>query len=296
MNRRRSLGLSRHTIRVYTGPMFGKIGSTARAADSRAALSIAAAAPLPIGFLAAFAVVAVTACGCGGGQAASGASSGDEQQGSRIRVGPYGELSVEHGAQAADASGPSWLESLRPGDVLVYRVRTADGREQDARFRVQKLVRRGHGVAARMEPVAPGIDSPAATGYWIAGDETALYRLEAHAALADPGFIPLDDGGRVVPEGRADARWRIPAEWKNEMEGDSSQRESVEQGWVVDELEMTLEGPVRGDSCARISRTGPDGFVRLVVCANIGMVELESGSSEEIPEESWKLVATEGGD
>jgi hypothetical protein len=270
--------------------MHGKKGPAAFVIDSRAALLIAVGVISIIGF--------GTLCGCGGGQAASGASSGDgdERQGSRIRVGPYGELSVERGAKFADASGPRWLESLKQGDVLVYRVRTADGREQDARFRVQKLVRRGHGVAARMEPVAPGIDSPAAAGYWIAGDETALYRLEAHAALADPGFVPLDDSGRVVPEGRADARWRIPAEWKNEMEGDSSQRESVEQGWEVDELEMTLDGPVRGDSCARISRTGPDGFVRLVVCANIGMVELESGSSEEIPEESWKLVATEGGE
>jgi hypothetical protein len=246
--------------------------------------------------LAAFVVVAGTVCGCGGRQTA-GTASGDRpaQSDSPIQVEPYGELSLERGVRAVDARDPRWLESLKRGDVLVYRVRMADGRENDARFRVRGLVRRGHGVAARMEPVPSGIAGPEAAGYWIAGDETGLYRLEAHAALADPGFVPLDDEGRVIPEGRVDARWRIPAEWKSEMEGGSRDKPAIDRGWVVDELEMTLDGPVRGDSCARISKTDPDGVVRLVVCANIGMVELESGAPEEIADESWKLVAIESG-
>lgn len=125
--------------------------------------------------------------------------------------------------------------------------------------------------------------------------------------------VPLDDSGRVVPEGRVDTRrripvewtvvpegrvdmrWRIPAEWKTGIDDESRQQQAIDKGWEVNELDMTLNDPVRGDSCARITRNDPEGFVRLLVCANIGMVELESSPSEEIRRESWKLVEIERG-
>ena len=243
--------------------------------------------------------IVVATSGCGGGRAARAGGLGSEQQEGRLRiqVGPYGDLSVK-GKKSADPEqarrqGPRWLQGLRQGDVLVYGVRLFDDRQQIARLKVQKLVRRDQGVAVRMEPDQPAIGGPKTAGYWIAGDKTGLFRLEAHDALADPGFVPLDEQGRVLPDGRDDARWSIPAEWKKEMEGEAGQQEPMEQGWVVDELELMLDGPVRGDGCARISRTRAEGLVRVVVCANIGIVELQSGSSEVNPEESWKLVAVE---
>lgn len=177
--------------------------------------------------------------------------------------------------------GPGWLAALAEGDVMTYSVQTQDRDLVTVDLTVARLVRRGTGVAVLLSPTAaPG--EVEVESHWLAGDDHGLYRLPRHEDLEDPGFVPLDAQGRVQADSRRGAKWRVPTSWPQEgsLEG---------EGWELEELELTLDGPVRGQRCARIRRQRGERVTRLTICADLGMVELSRGT-EAHPSERWHLL------
>lgn len=172
--------------------------------------------------------------------------------------------------------------------MLAYDVESADGGHRTVRLRVEQLVRRGHGVAARLVPLerTPDEGERSLIARWLAGDETGLYQISDTRDLADPGFVPLDSSGRVVTTSER-VVWRIPREWQASL---STPGSALDQGWAVDELDLVLDGPVRGDRCARIVRQQSERTTRLLVCANLGIVEALDGDDQDLRSERWRLV------
>jgi hypothetical protein len=150
------------------------------------------------------------------------------------------------------------------------------------------MVRQGKSAAALLVPAADSSETSDSTltPHWLAGDADGLYELQAHEALLDPGFTPLDADGRVIDSGRTGALWRVPQSWDEVVHHEQT---NAVGGWAVEELDLTLDGPVRGDRCARISKQTDNGRVRMTVCANIGMVDLQRGDDTEIGE-AWELT------
>ena len=195
-----------------------------------------------------------------------------------------------HGSSGViDAPATRWLEGIRQGDILTYRVTRPEQADASVRLRVQRMVRRGErGVAAHLVPDgAPPLDV-SVTARWLAGDDSGLFQMNEDGQLADPGFVPLDDTGRVMAEARAARIWRIPPEWRTAMQRSSG---ALDDGWSVDELEMTIDGPVRGDRCATIQHHEDDGTItRVLICANLGAVQVMRMRRDDIEEERWTLV------
>jgi len=195
-------------------------------------------------------------------------------------------------AGPVEAAPPArWLESLSEGLVLTYAIRLEDEGSASVRMRVARVVRRGDGVAVQFLPMGAAPDGVAAEGHWLAADGRSLQQIALRGAVLDPLFVPLDTAGRVVrPDVPAagGSSWSLPATWTGGEEG--GERESLSGGWWIDEFDLRLEGPVRGDRCARIARQDGDEVTRLLVCANLGVVEIERGESEERIREHWRLV------
>jgi len=194
------------------------------------------------------------------------------------------------GTSGSEVSAPParWLNGIRQGDLLTYRLRRPEQMDLNVRMRVQRLVRRGEsGVAAEIVPDGEQPTDAQLSARWLAGDETGLYQMNAGGQLADPGFVPLDASGRVIAEARAARIWRIPPEWHAAMEHTQG---ALDDGWSVDDLEMTIDGPVRGDRCATIQKREDDGATRVLICANLGAVQVVRLRHDEIEEERWTLV------
>lgn len=196
----------------------------------------------------------------------------------------FGQVQTQE-APAVDTESPAWLAGLAEGDVLSYQVETPDSHPHTVQLRVQRLLRQGKSAAALLVPVGDSIDERV-KAHWIAGDADGLYELQAHEALLDPGFTPLDGNGRVIDSGRTAALWRVPQSWDEVVHHEDT---AALGGWAVEELDLTLDGPVRGDRCARIRKEADGLTIRMTVCANLGMVDLQRGGDQEIGE-SWELV------
>lgn len=181
--------------------------------------------------------------------------------------------------------GPSWLGAIAEGDILRYRVVTPEGEDHHVELRVQRLVRRGAGVAAMLIPwQAP--EGLRVHPHWVAGDDRSLCRLSTHPDLSDPGFVPLDPRGHVVRNSAEEAQWLLPAAWRSaEPQTDSST-------WTVRELDLVLEGPVDMPRCTHTQERHGDERTRLTVCADLGVVEMTRGD-DGAPQERWRLVRVE---
>lgn len=213
------------------------------------------------------------------------------QQNTSVQQLPFDEIAVvKQRSVDSRPGGPQWLEGLKKDDILVYVIRVLDGPEQTVRLRVEHLSRIGDGVAARFEPIGDWPDEIETEGFWLAGDSNGLYRFEPHQSLQDPGFCPLDSNGNVIPEGRTDTRWRIPLEWQNVLESDLQSGSVLGHGWIVDELDLMLDGPVQGDPCARVSQVNKETHLHLTVCANLGIVEIEYRESDPLETQHWKMI------
>jgi hypothetical protein len=189
------------------------------------------------------------------------------------------------------ASAPQlWLEGLHEGDLLTYRVTMRDGRAVKAQLRVSRLVRRGGGVAARLEPTTGAPDDLVWPARWIAGDAAGLRDLGDPPLLRDPGIVPLDDDGRVVAP-LQDDRPAAP-DWALRL--DSREGEEIGRGWAIDELDLEVEGPVRGEHCARLVRHENTRVAQLVVCANLGVADREVREGGIALLERWTLIAVGG--
>jgi hypothetical protein len=194
-----------------------------------------------------------------------------------------GDLIVSGGPAASRTDDPRWLASLRAGDTLVFSVVVGEAQPVAVQYRLTRLEHRGVSVAALFVP-EPAPDYPGALEpYWLAGDAQALWRLDHHPSLLEPGFVPLDASGRVLLDPRQGAALWLSGPWSDTR----VDQHGPDEGWVVEELSMTLEGPVRGDRCARLARAEVGQAV--VVCGDVGVVQLERGESGPAAER-WTLV------
>ncbi len=216
--------------------------------------------------------LAASLSSCGGPQTGTGSGAGSAT-----------------GTDTMEAPPARWLEGIRQGDILTYRVTRPEQADASVRLKVQRMVRRGDsGVAAHLIPDGPPPLDLSVTARWLAGDETGLFQLNEDGQLADPGFVPLDDAGRVVAEARAARIWRIPPEWRAAMQRSTG---ALDDGWSVDDLEMTIDGPVRGDRCATIQHREDEGTItRVLICANLGAVQVMRMRRDDIEQERWTLV------
>ena len=229
--------------------------------------------------------------GCAGttsgrAQTADGARSQGVSGGASLpQRDPSGDLVLGERRSRVRLDSPDWLTGIRSEDVLVYRVRGPEAPVTTVRFEAARVERRGHGVAVLLRPVssAPGLELHS---YWLVGDADGLYQLRRHASLADPGFTPLDDEGRAISEVRNADTWRLPRGWEDLNE---SQGALPSDGWSIEELQMVLDGPVRGDRCALIVKRTSRPALRITVCSNVGIVELQQGELGQTGEH-WELV------
>lgn len=228
------------------------------------------------------AVYLASACGApaAAGPAASSSSNNATTVLSRDQFGQ-----VQADSPGVDTQSPAWLASIEQGDVMSYRVQTPDSHPQTIQLRVERMQRLGNSAAALLVPIGTTTNE-SIKPHWIAGDADGLYELQTHESLLDPGFTPLDAQGRVIDSGRNSALFRVPRSWDEVVHHETG---PTSGGWSVEELDLTLDGPVRGDRCARISKQLEGTRIRMTVCANVGMVDLQRGDEQEIGE-SWELI------
>jgi len=211
-------------------------------------------------------------------------STADQGQGDAVAArDASGDLILCGGVAKSRVDDPRWLAGLARDDLLIFRVVSGEAQAIDVSFRLSRLERRGSSVAALFEP-EPALDYPGKLEpYWLAGNSEALWRLDHHPQLIEPGFVPLAADGRVLLDPNQGAALWLSNRWE---QPNAEQREP-DQGWVVEELSMTLEGPVRGDRCARLSRA--EGNQAVVVCGDVGVVQVDRGAQGPAAEH-WQLV------
>jgi hypothetical protein len=194
-----------------------------------------------------------------------------------------GDLILRGGVTRSRVDDPRWLAGLERDDLLVFSVVSGEAQPISVSFRLSRLERRGASVAGLFEP-APSPDYPGKLEpYWLAGNGEALWRLDHHPQLIEPGFVPLAADGRVLLDPNQGAALWLSKHW----EQTNAEQGEPDQGWVVEELSMTLEGPVRGDRCARLSRA--EGNQAVVVCGDVGVVQFDRGVQGP-GAEHWQLV------
>lgn len=229
------------------------------------------------------AVYLANACGA---PAAASPATADTASGSTTVLSrdSFGQVHTQD-TPAVDTESPAWLAGLQQGDVLSYRIETPNSHTHMVQLRVARMIRQGQSAAALLVPVGEEVHAEV-KAHWLAGDAEGLYELAAHESLLDPGFTPIAADGRVVDSGRSQALWRVPQSWDEVVQ---HEQQTSLSGWSVEELDLTLEGPVRGDRCARIKKEVDGSRVRMTVCANLGMVDLTRGDEQELGE-TWELV------
>ena len=203
------------------------------------------------------------------------------------------ETAAPASASAQATHGPQWLSSLQVGDTLVYHVSALDGADTVAHVHVARLVRQGVGVAALLWPDPQTARELGFHTRWLAADDHGIHQLFYSDEMRDPQFMPLDAQGRVralsttvSASGPAAHVWSLPHALQEE-------RATLGGGWEVDELDFQLEGPVRGDRCARIVHNVGARTTRVVVCANVGIVEVVVDEDQMTVHERWRLMAIE---
>jgi hypothetical protein len=76
----------------------------------------------------------------------------------------------------------------------------------------------------------------------------------------------------------------VPSSWG------MPRRDEAHDDWAIDELELMIEGELRGDRCARYTREHEEGSRMVIICASVGIVEDVRSSLDGRPLESWKLL------
>lgn len=171
----------------------------------------------------------------------------------------------------------AWLDNIRQGDQLTYEVTTRDQASSTVVVTVERLERSADRTAACMVPSrsvasTTGMDTP----HWLVGDINGLSRIEVSATGCTAS----------LGETSSDQVWRLPSDWS-----DLEAHQSHIGSWSIDELDLRVEGPIRGDRCARFVTEEPAGKTYLVVCANVGMAELERVEPGDFTTERWRLIS-----
>lgn len=189
----------------------------------------------------------------------------------------------------ADADAESLpFASLHAGDTLTYLVQGANG-DHRAFYFVHEVVRRGQSVAVRLRPVgAPVGDSLVIFGGWLVAGVEGILALEPHVTLGQPGFVPIDEAGRLVTEARGMVAWRVPPRWQS-ADARAFETDAVD-GWRLAGSESRVPGPVAGESCVRLERREAASTLTFVVCRNVGIFAMERRGEGDASDGSWRLV------
>lgn len=205
-------------------------------------------------------------------------------------VQPAGEAPIA--AERADVAveeEPGLLADLEQGDTLTYRVRRETGHELDVQMRITRVVARGSSKAVQLSPFGtPMSDTAPVYPRWIIGTPSGLFGLLEHVALTAPGFEPLDARGQLVTEARTNVAWRVPPAWLAPAAG--AFETDPEEGWMLAGHEARVEGPVGGERCVRMERADGSLRTRMLVCANVGMMESTTTGAPAEAAQSWRLV------
>ncbi len=189
------------------------------------------------------------------------------------------EAADDHaGSPATAPAAPAWLAGLEPGRVLRYEVRRGEEAPVAVALRVEQKLERGPAVAVYLVPEGPVPTNIEVTPRWLVGDDVGLSQI-----TGDAGLPPLDARGNLSPGARSGTTLRLPGTWR----GRSTQVE--DRGWAIDELELRLEGEVRGDRCARFTQVTEEGERVVVVCARVGIVEEVLTGPDGRPLVRWRL-------
>ncbi|MCU0677227.1 MAG: hypothetical protein MUE69_31120 [Myxococcota bacterium] len=200
--------------------------------------------------------------------------------------GDTADASGAEGSSNDDASLP--FASLHAGDTLTYLVQGADG-DHRAFYYVHEVVRRGPSVAVRLRPVgAPVGDSLVIFGGWLVAGVEGMLALEPHVTLGQPGFVPIDEAGRLVTEARGMVAWRVPPRWQA-ADARAFETDPVD-GWRLAGSEPSVPGPVAGESCVRLERREAASTLTFVVCRNVGIFAMERRGEGDASDGSWRLV------
>lgn len=200
-------------------------------------------------------------------------------EGAAAEVAPEGE----------QRTGTELLSGLHEGDALTYRVHRANGEVLDVRMRISRVIERGSSTAVKLSPLGTELtETVPLFPHWIIGNEEGLFGLEQHVSLTEPGFEPLDPQGQMVTEAASNVAWQIPPTWFEPAAG-AFDTDPVE-GWTLAGHRDHVEGTIRGERCVQLERQEGELRRRMLVCANVGMVESAmSGATDEDPY-TWRLV------
>lgn len=229
--------------------------------------------------------------GCGGSPATAGPearpvaqeTAGDETEPDEA------PSPVADAEEAGSENESTLLDGLHEGDSLTYRVHRANGEELDVRMRISTVIERGGSTAVQLSPMGTELsDTTPIFPHWVIGNEHGLFGLEEHVTLTEPGFVPLDEEGEMVTEAASNVAWHVPPEWWDPAQA-AFNNDPVE-GWTLAGHRDLVEGTVRGEQCVELEREEGELRHRMLVCANIGMVESAmSGATDEDPF-TWRLV------
>lgn len=186
----------------------------------------------------------------------------------------------------SETSSDGWLASLSAEHVLTYRVST-DAGEHDVRMVVQQRIERGGSVAVRLAPIGTPLEETPVYPQWLIGSSDGLCALEEHAALTEPGFVPIDEAGRLLTEAASNEAWLVESRW---MRAGLASGGEAAAGWALLERVPRIEQPIEAERCVRLEQREGSTRTTQLVCAGFGVVELER-SEDDAVRERWQLVA-----
>ncbi len=193
---------------------------------------------------------------------------------------------VETSGAEATPSGDAWLTGLAADAMLTSEVQCSSAEARVVRMLVQQRIERGASIAVHLAPIGTPLGETPVYPQWLVGTPDGLTALEEHAAFTEPGFVPIDDSGRLVTEAASSEAWRVDPDW---LRADRLSSGEAAAGWTLLERVAAIDTPLHATRCARLERAEGSSRATLLVCADVGVVELER--SEGTARESWRLTA-----
>lgn len=182
-----------------------------------------------------------------------------------------------------------WLGELTEQGMLTYEVTPAGAEAPvEVRMLVQQRVIRGESVAVRLVPIGTPLGEEPIFPQWLIGTPDGMSGLDETASFTTPGFVPIDESGRMRTEAASGQLWRVEARWIRAGEAASGTEAAV--GWTLAERVGAIREPVRADDCVRLERSDEGATSVILACAGVGVVERRDAAGDGV-ESLWRLTA-----
>jgi len=227
------------------------------------------------------AVIGLLLSGCGGSEpSARSAHDADE---------PPADVAVTDGAEPSEPEASPWLSRLQEEGMLTYQVEGAAGEAPiEVRMQVQQRVSAAGNVAIRLVPIGTPLGETPIFAQWLIGTPESMSALEEGASFTTPGFVPIDERGRLRTEAAGSEVWRIESRWLRA--GSTASGTEVAVGWTLRERVGVIAEPIDAEGCVRLERSDASASSTLLVCAGLGVVERVERSGDDVCSR-WRLVA-----